>query len=139
MPGSSKDNTAARVKQKGYRGCLDQYCDECNGGLYEFAGLQDGGAAWAKLGFKALYKREMEIILKEAEKLLMGTPSFDLAKGFFDEYYANEPQGISFPIEDWVNIPAMAPVLKLPINNWHGWIDLTNPDELLNFKVNVGR
>jgi hypothetical protein len=33
----------------------------------------------------------------------------------------------------------MEPILKMEENNWHGWIDLTNPQELLNFKINVGR
>jgi hypothetical protein len=127
------------LSKKVIAACLDQYITMDVKAVYVHAGLQDGGAVWAKLGFKALYKWEMEIILKEAENRLAETPSLVLAKALFDDYYSNEPNGISFPIEDWVNIPAMEPILKLDTNNWHGWIDLTNTDELHNFKLNVGR
>jgi GNAT superfamily N-acetyltransferase len=127
------------IGKKVIAACLDQYLTMNVEAIYVHAGLADGGAVWAKLGFKALNKWEMESILKEAEVRLAGKPALNLVQAIFNEYYSNEPKGISLPIEDWVNIPAMISVLKLPANNWHGWIDLTNPNELFNFKSNVGR
>jgi len=98
-----------------------------------WAGLEDGGAVWAKAGFKALYRAEMQNILDEASVLMAGTAELALAMAHFNAYYGAEPDGNAFPIEDWVNIPGMEPVLKLQTTNWHGWIDLTNTDDLRNF------
>jgi len=95
--------------------------------------LEDGGAVWAKAGFKALYRAEMQNILDEASVLMAGTAELALAMAHFNAYYGAEPDGNAFPIEDWVNIPGMEPVLKLQTTNWHGWIDLTNTDDLRNF------
>jgi hypothetical protein len=105
--------------------------------IYLTTGLKDGGAVWAKLGFKALYKNEMEDILQSAEQMLKGTEDLEDVKAVFNAYYKREPNGKSFPIRQWVDIEAMIPVLNE--NTWNGWIDLTNTEELRNFKSNVGR
>ncbi len=112
---------------------LEQYQNMNVKEIRVWAGLNDGGAVWAKAGFKALYRDEMQNILNEATVLMRGTAGFALAQAQFDAYYGAEPAGNAFPIEDWVNIPGMEPVLKLQTTNWHGWIDLTNTDDLRNF------
>ena len=118
---------------------LEQYMNMEVKEIHVHAGLKDGGLVWAKMGFKALYKHEMENILRSAEQLLSGTDELEAVKAIFDAYYEKDINGKSFPIRNWANIEAMKPILKLDTNNWHGWIDLTNPQELLNFKKYVGR
>ena len=116
---------------------LDRYLNMGVKQIHLFAGLKDGGAVWAKTGFNALYKHEMADILHVAEETFPGTPLLQLIKGIFDSYYKKEPNGKSFPIHRWADIDEMDQILKQC--NWHGWIDLTNKEELRIFKANVGR
>jgi GNAT superfamily N-acetyltransferase len=53
--------------------CLDQYLNMNVKEIHVHAGLKDGGLVWAKMGFKALNKHEVENILQCAEKILAGT------------------------------------------------------------------
>jgi len=69
--------------------------------------------------------------------MTLTTGQFQVIHGFYDLYYSAEPEGISFPIRDWADLDFMGDVLRQV--DWHGWIDLTNPDELLNFKKYVTR
>ena len=112
---------------------LEQYQNMDVKEIRVWAGLADGGAVWAKAGFKAFYRDEMQNILDAATVSMGGSPELALAQAQFDAYYGAEPHGNAFPIEDWVNIPGMEPVLKLQTTNWHGWIDLTNTEDLRNF------
>lgn len=118
---------------------FDQYVNMGVKEIRVHAGLKDGGAVWAKVGFKASEKHEMENILQSARTILAGTEELQAVEAIFNNYYQTEPDGKAFPIEDWANIDEMLPVLKLYTNNWHGRIDLTNQEELLNFKQYVGR
>lgn len=70
---------------------------------------------------------------------MLGLEDYENVKAIYDHYYLNNPNGKAFPIRNWANIDTMEHVLKLDTNNWHGWIDLTNPLELLNFKKYVYR
>ena len=112
---------------------LEQYQNMNVKEIRVWAGLEDGGAVWAKVGFKAFYRAEMQNILDVASVSMGGSAELALAQALFDAYYGAEPGGNAFPIEDWVNIPGMEPVLKLQTTNWHGWIDLTNTEDLRNF------
>ena len=107
--------------------------------IHVHAGLKDGGLVWAKMWFKALYKYEMENILRSVEQLLGGAEEVKDIRAIFNAYYEKDINGRSFPIRNWANIEAIEPILKLDTNNWHGWIDLTNRQELLNFKKYVDR
>jgi GNAT superfamily N-acetyltransferase len=118
---------------------FDQYVNMGVKEIRVHAGLKDGGAVWAKVGFKASEKYEMEDILQSARTMLAGSAALQDVEAIFNNYYQKEPEGKAFPIEDWANIDEMLPVLKLETNNWHGRIDLTNQEELLNFKEYVGR
>lgn len=118
---------------------FDQYISMGVQEIRVHAGLKDGGAVWAKVGFKASEKHEMEAILQSARTILAGTAELQDAEMIFNNYYQKNPDGDAFPIEDWANIDEMLTVLKLDSNNWHGRIDLTNQEELLNFKEYVGR
>jgi len=57
----------------------------------------------------------------------------------FNDYYGKEPDGMAFPIQNWVPIPGMEEVLKKADSHWHGRIDLTNTQDLRNFKIYVGK
>jgi hypothetical protein len=104
------------------------------------AGLSDGGAVWAKVGFKATDKREMKRILQTARSRLGHLPKIlKVVEDTFNDYYIKEPNGKAFPINKWTAIPAMDSVLKMGIHNWHGQIDLTNKQDLRNFKLYVGK
>jgi len=116
---------------------LDQYLNMGVQQIHLLTGLKDGGAVWAKMGFNALYRHEMEDILHAAEETFPGTAQLQLVKGIFDAYYKKEPNGRSFPIRRWADLEEMDQILKQ--YGWHGWIDLTNREELRNFKENVGR
>ena len=127
-----------KIGKKVLSACLEQYLNMNVKEIHVHAGLKDGGVVWAKVGFKALYRFEMNRILNSAQQLLT-TEQYVTAKVLYDLYYNTEPNGISFPIEDWAYLDFMENILKLDTNNWHGWIDLTNLQELLNFKNYVDR
>ena len=127
-----------KIGKKVLSACLEQYLNMSVKEIHVHAGLKDGGAVWARVGFKALFGFEMKRILNSAKPRLT-TAQYNDAKAIFDLYYDTEPNGTSFPIEDWAHLDFMEDILKLDTNNWHGWIDLTNPTELLNFKNYVDR
>ena len=105
-----------------------------------YAALSDGGAVWAKFGFKAIRKTEMERILQNAEQNLQHKPKIlTIVINTFNDYYGKEPDGTAFPIANWANIPDMAQIMKMPGCHWHGCIDLTNKKDLRNFKIYVGQ
>ena len=101
-----------------------------------FAGLSDGGLVWAKVGFKATSRSEMDMILKIAQ-LSLSTEQFEDVQAIYDLYYTIEPDGTAFPIKDWALLGFMDNILKQV--DWHGRIDLTNDKELSNFKKYVNR
>jgi len=128
-----KSSRGQGLSKKVLAAFLEQYQNMDVKEIRVWAGLEDGGAVWAKAGFKAFYRAEMQNILDAASVLMRGSAELALAQAQFNAYYDTEPAGKAFPIEDWVNIPGMAPVLKLQTTNWHGWIDLTNTEDLRNF------
>jgi len=93
--------------------------------------LKDGGYVWAKAGFKATDKKQMATILNLAKQKL-NQSQFNLVNRLFYAYYQNDQEQNAFPIEDWARLPFMEPILRG--SDRHGEIDLTDPDELLNFK-----
>jgi hypothetical protein len=118
---------------------FDQYMNMGVKQIHVHAGLKDGGLVWAKMGFNARFRNEMQQLLRFAEIKLAGKPELNDVKAIFDAYYSQEPDGKAFPIKYWAYIEEMEPILKNTRNNWHGWIDLTNSEELRNFKANVSR
>jgi len=105
-----------------------------------YAALSDGGAAWAKFGFKATKRSEMERILLIAEQSLgEKSKKLKVVRDTFNNYYEKEPDGKAFPIQNWVAIPGMETILKKADSHWHGCMDLTNSKDLLNFKHYVGQ
>lgn len=94
------------------------------------AALQDGGYVWARAGFKAVKQNEVDSILARAKTKL--TPlEFTIIQSYYDDHYNNFP-GQPFPIEYWARIRFMKDTLRA--SSWHGEIDLTNQQELTNFR-----
>jgi hypothetical protein len=115
--------------------CFDQYMNIGVSKITVHAALQDGGYVWARAGFRAIHKIEVEVILKEAENRLP-QDEYNIAKVWYDDHY-NNFSNLPFNISDWAGLPFMETILRG--SHWHGEIDLTNPAELRNFKKYVFR
>lgn len=116
--------------------CLEQYLKMGVQKIYVYAGLEDGGYVWARAGFRANKRSEVDVILKAAKSAKLGSDELAIVQGWYDDHYHNFPD-LPFKIEDWARIKAMEPVLRR--SNWHGEIDLTKQDELANFNRYVSR
>jgi len=128
---------AARGKgvfKKILRAFFQQYVNIGAGKIRVHAALEDGGLAWAKLGFRAIDKAEVDEILRKAGAIL-APAQFNLVRLPYDRYYSQNPAGQAFPIIRWAEMSFMEPILKQ--SNWHGVVDLTNPQEFSNFVVNA--
>ena len=75
------------------------------------------------------------MILNEAHNRLSPV-EYHLIELLFDDHYTNFPDA-PFNIEDWARLSFMEAILRG--SDWHGEIDLTNPQELNNFKMYVSR
>jgi hypothetical protein len=98
------------------------------------AGLANGGYVWAKAFFAATVPAEVKTILDLAEKKLPPL-QFKFVKRIYDNYYNNYPGGKDFPMVKWSNLPGMDVILSE--REWHGKLDLNNPDVLTKFKYYV--
>lgn len=96
------------------------------------AGLSAGAYVWARNGFVATKKSDMEVILARAKSMLLPR-QFDMVKRIFDHYYYKYPKGMAFPIKRWANLPFMKAVLTGGQIVWDGRLDLKNPVQLRKF------
>ena len=94
------------------------------------AGRADGGYVWGKHFFTADSKIEIDIILAAAEAAL-DSGQYKAVRRVYDNYYSRNPDGKTFPINKWAYLPFMEQVLKG--SEWHGTIDLKNPEQFNNF------
>ena len=109
---------------------LQQYSHMGADKITIYAALANGGYTWARNGFVAVDKTEMQDILERACEMLDGT-KFAAVKRIFDRYYDTNPAADSFPIIKWAELPFMKQVLCGTM--WHGEIDLKKQNQLLNF------
>lgn len=94
------------------------------------AALHEGGYTWARCGFVAVDKKEIDKILSDsATKLSSG--EYDIVKRIYDNYYGKYFGGDSFPIIKWANLDFMKTILQG--TSWHGEVDLKNTAQLANF------
>lgn len=113
---------------------LQQYeCMNVNKILVD-AALEDGGFVWAKAGFTAINKTEVDVILN-ASRLSLNDRQFSFVKRIYDRYYTSQPNGKSFPMEKWSKLDGMDVILRG--SQWSGEIDLHNTEVLANFKYYV--
>jgi hypothetical protein len=99
------------------------------------ATLEDGGYVWARAGFKATRREDVDKINALA-KLSLSPERSRIVQAYYDDHYNNFPDQ-SFSLENWARLSYMKAVLK--DSSWHGQIDLTNESEMTNFKKYVSR
>lgn len=100
------------------------------------ATLGSGGYAWARYGFVAVKRNEVQKILTDAHKRL-SINDFKLAEGIFMKYYFNNPTSTDFPMILWTRIPGMKDILCG--SEWCGELDLHNTEQIRNFSRYVFR
>lgn len=122
--------------KKGFQASLQQYINIGAGCIKVHAGLSGGGHVWARHGFVATDKKEVEVILEDARKKLPAT-DFAPVEHIFSKYYKDHPGGNAFPMILWTNLPGMKDVLRGA--DWHGEIDLKNSNQFSNFMSYVFR
>ena len=128
---------AARGKRLGrklLKTCLNYYLAVGVSKVNVHAAMEDGGYEWTKAGFRATDPEEMAKILIDSRQMLNGS-QFALVEALYKAYYNNNPYGNAFPIIEWSGLPFMKAILKR--NDWHGELDLTNSEDLLNFNEYV--
>lgn len=114
--------------------CLQQYLFLGVDKIELEAALANGGLVWAKAFFTATDRKEVRVILENAEKKL--TPEkFKFVKRIYDNYYDKHPEGTAFPIIKWSRLSGMDEILNG--SRWHGELDLNNSEILSKFKYYV--
>ena len=102
--------------------------------IVTFATLEIGGYAWARFGFTADKKEEMEVILNNAATRISAT-EYKWALRVFDNYYDQYPNGSAFPIIKWSDMAFMKDVLLGA--RWHGSLDLFDSEQFNTFIMYV--
>ena len=105
-----------KIGKKVLSACLNQYEKLGVAKISVHAGLEDGGFVWAKVGFKAINKQEVDVILKSASSQLPAS-EYQIAKAWYDDHYNTFPNK-PFNIEDWAGLTFMIPILRG--SDWHG-------------------
>ncbi len=133
VPKSSRNNG---IIEPVFRESLQQYVNIGAKSILVYAGLSGGGYTWAKYGFVAIDKSEVDLILNSA-KFVLTKADFNAVKKIYDIYYAKNPYGTSFPMDLWASFDTMKPILMG--SDWHGELDLNNIEQFRNFKDYVSR
>ena len=115
---------------------LQQYINSNVKKIIVIAGLSNGGYTWAKHGFRATEKIDMDIILKNAKHQLKPT-EFTVVEKIYLGYYAKYPNGKSFPINAWATLDFMKPILIGSV--WNGELNLKNKRHLNKYSEYVYR
>ena len=113
--------------------CLQQYVHMNVKIIYVHAGFQNGGYAWARAGFKAIDRKQVNKILVNAARVLI-PDEYIVVKAIYDGYFndfANGPDYREFPIEAWARLTFGKKFLDG--SDWEGEIDLTNIIEFTKF------
>lgn len=131
-----KDKRGNGLIKPVFQESLQQYLNIKAKRIKVHAALSGGGYTWAKHGFVAIEKSEIDLILNKAQTTLIGN-ELTIVKKIYDSYYTKNPNGKSFPIELWAALDFMKPILMG--SNWHGEIDLENKEQFHNFKDYVFR
>jgi len=119
-----------------FRESLEQYINCGAKKIRVHAGFIGGGYVWAKYGFRAVNKADVEIILDDAQKKL-NAKDFVIIEKIYNGYYTKNPGGKSFPMNLWAALDFMKPVLLG--SDWKGELDLKNKLHLEKFKEYVYR
>ena len=109
---------------------IRQYINMGADHIFILAALSDGGYTWARYGFVAEQKAEVDVILAAAKNTLAAS-EFAMIKTVYDAYYTANPAGNSFPIDLWASFDFMKQIMRG--KSWHGRLDLKDPEQLETF------
>jgi hypothetical protein len=115
---------------------LQQYVNMGVRKIQVHAGFAGGGYTWARHGFVAVNRNEVELILDDARKTLAFNELAPVER-IFNKYYGDHPAGTDFPMVLWASLPGMKDVLRG--SDWRGELDLRNPEQFSNFSNYVWR
>ena len=98
------------------------------------AGLDAGGYVWAKAGFSATERADVDKTLLTATENSIVDPSVIKAlKGEVERHYSKSPDNPDpFPIWRWANRALLKDMLLA--SSWHGVLNLLNKQELSRFE-----
>lgn len=133
IPKNSRNNGLIKPV---FQESLQQYVNINAHKIHVHAGLSGGGYTWAKYGFVAKIKDEVDIIMNSAKSSLSKS-NFNVVKKIYDVYYTKNPNGTSFPMDLWASLDYMKPILMG--SDWHGELDLKNKEQFRNFSDYVSR
>ena len=103
------------------------------------AGFENGGYAWARMGFRATDQRQVKKILDDARvNPKIGKEQYEAMKALYDAYYLDPNRDFrGFFIYEWSILICGREALMG--SDWIGEFDLSDPSELVNFKNYVKR
>ena len=113
-----------------FKVCLREYFNMNATTIQVYAGLNDGGFVWARFGFVATIKTEVEVILENAKNHLSRT-DYEPVSRIFSWYYDVHSGGREFPMVLWAKMDQMIPILRG--SRWHGQLDMNNSEQFSNF------
>jgi hypothetical protein len=119
-----------------FQASLQQYVNTGVRKILVYAGLGGGGYTWAQYGFVAIDKTEVEVILRDARNRLLAN-EIPPVERIFSKYYQDHAQGTDFPMIAWSRLSGMKAILRG--SDWHGELDLHNPEQFRNFSDYVFR
>jgi hypothetical protein len=127
LPPASRNKGIAKIV---FQSSLQQYVNLNVDRIHVYAALETGGYIWAKHGFTARFRQEMNVIISNA-KIHLNETQFQFVQRIYLNYYNVNPEGCDFPIIKWAGMPYMKEVLLG--SKWHGSIDLHNTQQFGNF------
>jgi len=113
-----------------FRPSLQQYVNIGVGKIIVYAALETGGYTWARNGFTADKRAEMEVILANAKNQLSDF-QYNSVLRIYNNYYSAQPDGKAFQIIKWAEMRFMKNVLLGSV--WHGTMDLSDSEQFSNF------
>jgi len=115
---------------------LKQYLNCGLSRILVHAALSGGGYSWAKHGFRAVDKGEVDVILNAARGALSAA-DFTVCEKIYKGYYTKNPNGRAFPMHLWAALGFMKPLLMG--SRWHGELNLKRAGHLKKFREYVYR
>lgn len=91
-----------------------------------------GGYVWAKYGFRAIYKKELNDILERPETLTITSRVISNLRLTITDFYNTRPDTVAFPIRAWTPFTFSKELLMG--TTWHGVLDLNDAEHRAFFE-----
>ena len=85
-----------------------------------------GGYVWAKYGFRAIYRKELNDILERPETLTITSTVINNLRLTITDFYHNRPDTVAFPVRAWTPFTFSKELLMG--TTWHGVLDLNDAE-----------